>query len=78
MGVEMAVQITCLPAPGPVMRPAAHEMTLGVLRAAWGEIYDLGFAGGEYHALHLTSGRLISAATPEGLESAIRADWSRR
>jgi hypothetical protein len=58
--------------------PTADDMALDGIKAEWGEIYDTGIAGGEYCAFHVTGGRLLTAATPEGLASAIRADWSRR
>jgi hypothetical protein len=52
-------------------------MTLENVRDSWGGWYDAGLAAGEFWALRLVGAPLLGATTPEGLESAIRADWSR-
>ena len=57
--------------------PSADEMTLETVRNTWGGWYDTGMAAGEFWALRLIGGPLLTATTPEGLESAIRADFSR-
>ena len=57
----------------------AHDaMALDRLRDAWGGVYDVGYASGTCWAAWLLGGDPLSASTPEGLESAIRADWARR
>jgi len=58
--------------------PTADEMTLDALKASgWAGWYDIGFTAGEYYAFRLIGGPLLTARTPAGLESAIRADFSR-
>ena len=52
-------------------------LTMQSIIATWGETYDVGFTAGAYCARRLTGGPLLTAATPAGLESAIRADYSR-
>lgn len=39
--------------------------------------YDVGYAEGDYWAFRLIGGPLLTAATLGGLDSSIRADWSR-
>ena len=57
----------------------AHAaMALDRLRDTWGAVYDIGHAAGACWAVWLLGGDPLSASTPEGLASAIRADWSRR
>jgi len=47
------------------------------LRLAWGTAYDIGFADGAWHACRLDgNGTLITGATPDVLNAAIRADWT--
>ena len=58
--------------------PTADLMTLDEIRAAWGQQYDIGYADGAFYSYRLPGGPLLAAHTPEGLESAIRADWTRR
>ena len=69
----------------PVRRPAAadspdayDEITMDGLRERWAGEYDLGFAGGEFHAFRLIGGQPITARSLGELESAIRADYARR
>jgi hypothetical protein len=57
--------------------PTADEIALEELREAYEPIYDLGIADGMLCAWRWPDGPLITAATPDGLESAIRADWGR-
>ena len=52
------------------------ELLLDQIRETWRELYDTGFAGGEYHAYRLTGGPLLTAATPGDLAVAIWADWT--
>ena len=60
--------------------PTVDEMTLDGIREAWAEFYDIGCAEGVYCAFWLFDGPmdLLAADTPEGLDSAIRADAARR
>jgi len=44
----------------------------------WAAPYDIGFAADAYHGCRLTGGALLTADTPEGLASAIKADIARR
>ena len=52
------------------------ELVLSQIRDAYSADYDIGFAGGAYHAHRLTGGPLLTAATPGGLATAIWADWT--
>ena len=52
-------------------------LTLESVKEAWGDDYDIGLANGLCLAYRLTGGDLLAADTPEGLESAIRADYAR-
>jgi len=58
--------------------PTADETALDDLRSAWGAAYRIGVAGDGYEAqfVFVESPRL-TAATVEGLESALRAHWHR-
>ena len=58
-------------------QPATGPMTLRDVADIWHGHYDTGEADGEYHAFRLIGGPLITAGTPAGLESAIRADYAR-
>jgi hypothetical protein len=58
--------------------PTPAEMALHDLAQRWAGYYDVGFAGGAFHAFLLTGGPVFTASTLDGLESAIRADWSRQ
>ena len=59
-------------------RPTADEMTLADIQAHWGRWYHVEYTpGGRYRATRPDEHVLPEADTPEGLESAIRADWSR-
>lgn len=55
-------------------------LALDELRDAYGTHYDIGYAESVYCAFWLFDGPmdLLTADTPEGLDSAIRADWARR
>lgn len=53
-------------------------MTLTVIQAAWGLYYDFRAENGIYRARHVLDGCEVSAGTPAGLESAIRAREARR
>ncbi len=57
--------------------PTADEITLQSISAAWGTVYDCGYAHGVYWARRHDAEHLLSAGTPAGLESAIRADYAR-
>jgi hypothetical protein len=57
--------------------PTADEMALEELRRAWAPDYDVGIAEGAYRAYRWPDGPLITAATIDGLESAIRGDFAR-
>ena len=56
----------------PTDKIALDELADGL---SW--FYDIGYTHGEYHALRLLGGPLMTADTLGGLDSAIRADWSR-
>jgi hypothetical protein len=55
----------------------ADQITLDDLADKWAFFYDVGYADGEFHALRLLGGPLLTARTLGGLDSAIRADWMR-
>jgi len=58
--------------------PTADEMTLAGIQAQWGRWYYVEYTpGGRYRATRPDGHVLPEADTPEGLDSAIRADWSR-
>ena len=60
-------------------RDIRDEVKMDKLRAEeWAAPYDAGFADGNYHARHISGGALLTAHTPEGLASAIKADVARR
>ena len=60
-------------------RDIRDAIAMDQLRAEeWAAPYDAGFADGAYHARHLAGGALLTAGTPEGLASAIKADVARR
>lgn len=52
-------------------------LALESLRESWSAFYDIGYAGGAYWMLRLTGGSPMTADTPDGLESVIRADYTR-
>jgi hypothetical protein len=52
-------------------------LTLESVKDDWGTEYDIGLADGVFLAYRLAGGDLLAADTPEGLESAIRADYTR-
>ena len=55
----------------------ADQIALERIADAWSDIYDIGFADGEFHALRLIGGPLITADTLAGIDSAVRADYWR-
>jgi hypothetical protein len=58
--------------------PAAEDAALDGLRAVWSLAYRIDAAGGGYEARFLfVESPPMTAATLEGIDSAIRADWSR-
>ena len=59
-------------------RDLRDEIILDQLREVWAGIYDCGYAGGAYRAVRLLAdGPLLAADTAEGLDSAVRSDWTR-
>jgi len=48
-------------------------MTLTAIQALWGRWYHTWYEDGTYYARHILEYDPIKAATPAGLESAIRA-----
>lgn len=66
-----------LPVPGAAAWPTPDEMALEALAEVWKPAYDVGFADGSFCAFRWPDGPLLTADTPEGLGSAIRADWAR-
>ncbi len=58
-------------------RDIRDEIAMDALRRDWFEHYDIGYAANWYLARRLNGGPLLTAGTPAGLESAIRADWAR-
>jgi len=58
--------------------PTEDQMTLTAIAETWGVFYDTWFEGGMYRARRADGTALTPAPTPEGLDSAIRADWARR
>lgn len=86
----MSVSMTPVPAPrlsgespdpaepprrGPLT--AVEQRDLEAIRFAWAE-FDVGFAGGEFWALRLATGNLLSGATTDELAAAILRDWGSR
>ena len=66
-------------------RSALDAITLEHIRVTWDGIYGVGYVrdaegypDGVYLARYSTGGNLLTAGTPEGLDSAIRADFCRR
>ncbi len=56
-----------------------QDRALDVLRLAWGDVYDAGFADGAYRAARIDgTGNLLTWQTPDELNAAIRADWNAR
>jgi hypothetical protein len=55
----------------------SEQIALDELADKWASVYDLGYADGEYFAFRLIGGPLLPADTLGGLDSAIRADFSR-
>jgi len=56
----------------------ADKIALDDMADKWASVYDLGHTDGEFYAFRLIGGPLLAARTLAGLDSAIRADWSRR
>ena len=47
-------------------------------RLAWGDAYDIGFESGRWTAISRDAkGRTFGGKTPDALNHAIRADWTR-
>ena len=57
--------------------PAADQMTLAAIQELWGAWYHVEHDGGVYRATRPDGVALPEAGSPEGIESAIRADFSR-
>jgi hypothetical protein len=57
--------------------PAADEMALEKLQAAWGSAYIVKAEGDGFHAEYRYGEGIVRAGTLAGLDSAIRAHWSR-
>jgi hypothetical protein len=56
-----------------------EERALDALRLAWGEFYDIGHERGVWVATRSDgTGLTLSGGTPDVLDNAIRADWTRR
>ena len=58
-------------------RDLRDEMALDKIRAAWGGLYDVGWADGAYHAVRVIGGPLLTAETVDGLDSVSRANFTR-
>ncbi len=54
-----------------------EERVLEALFLAWGDAYDIGVSGGQWHARRVQGGADLVGKTPDELTSAIRADWAR-
>lgn len=52
-------------------------LTLQDIIIQWGDYYLIEYNGGKYRATRPDGRELPEADTPEGIESAIRADYSR-
>lgn len=59
-------------------RSVTDALLMDRIRATWQDHYDIGEVRGSFLACRLTGGPLITADTPAGLESAIRADYARK
>ena len=60
--------------------PSAAEMTLSLVAARWSRVYAVGFNGRAYCAIRADwtdEVPPLTASTPEGLDSAIRANYAR-
>lgn len=57
---------------------AVEERDLAALHFAWDDQFDIGFAGGAFWAMRITTGALLTGATADELAAAILLDWSRR
>ena len=58
--------------------PTAEDAALDELRSAWSAAYRIDADGGGYTArFYFTESPPLTAATLEGLESAVRAHWFR-
>jgi hypothetical protein len=53
------------------------QLLIEQIQADWAGIYDVGYAAGEFWAFRLIGGQPLTADTPAGIESAIRADFVR-
>jgi hypothetical protein len=55
-----------------------EDRAADALRMAWGDDYDIGFAGGAWRAARLDgTGHLLTGHVPDELAAAIQADWAR-
>lgn len=57
-------------------RSVSDALLMDRIRADWGDAYDVGYAAGSFLARRIIGGGLLTAETPAGLESAIRADYA--
>jgi hypothetical protein len=64
-------------APSAAAWPTPDELQMEQLAEQWRGTYDVGRVDGVCLAFRWPDGPLLSAATPGGLDSAIRADWAR-
>lgn len=59
--------------------PYTPQRALDELDSLWGDLYDLIYRDGRYIARRVdATGRALTAATPEELDAAIRADQAAR
>lgn len=57
-------------------RAVHDDLLLEQIRDAYAGLYDIGYAGGAYHARRLTRGPLLTAGTPGELATAIWLNWT--
>ena len=61
------------------LRSTDEDDEAAAVRRAWNGVYDVGHAGGAWHACCLSGAPvLLTAKTPGELGGLIRADWVRR
>jgi hypothetical protein len=58
-------------------RDVSDEYLITVFAVKWAALYEFGGEPGAYWARHLGDGFVLRAATPDGLDSAIRANEAR-
>jgi hypothetical protein len=64
---------------GQELADAGPDRALDALRLAWGDAYDIHHGGGQWQAMGRNGGRrVLTGATPDELNTAIRADWPGR